>query len=129
MTQGHEELRGLAEPIAGQVKRLRETGERLLRRHGNEIAKQGMAHKRLCDALSDITAQVAVLSRVTAIFGEQSVEASGQERFIAQTFCTRAARRVDAALDLVEHNDDDRMHSIARLAYKRGAYGYALFGD
>ena len=32
-------------------------------------------------------------------------------------------------LDLLHDNDDDRMHSIARLAYKRGAYGYALFED
>jgi hypothetical protein len=31
-------------------------------------------------------AQVAVLSRVTAIFEDQGVEPSGQERFIAQTF-------------------------------------------
>ena len=66
---------------------------------------------------------------MTSIFEEQGVEASGQERFIAETFCTRAERRVDGQLDQLERNDDDRMHSIARLAYKRGAYGYALFED
>jgi acyl-CoA dehydrogenase family protein 9 len=88
-----------------------------------------MHHKRLAAALSDIYAQIAVLSRVTAIFGDQGVEASGQERYIAETFCTRAARRVNLELDKIEVNDDERMHSIARLAYKRGAYGYALFED
>jgi acyl-CoA dehydrogenase family member 9 len=88
-----------------------------------------MIHKRLASALSDVFAQIAVLSRVTSIFGEQGVEASGQERFIAETFCTRAARRVGIELDKIERNDDERMHSIARLAYKRGAYGYALFED
>jgi acyl-CoA dehydrogenase family protein 9 len=46
-----------------------------------------------------------------------------------KTFCTRAARRVKLELDKIERNDDERMHSIARLAYKRGAYGYALFED
>ena len=66
---------------------------------------------------------------MTSIFDDQGVEASGQERFIAETFCTRAARRVGARLDKLESNDDERMHSIARLAYKRGAYGYALFED
>ena len=30
-------------------------------------------------------------------------------------------------LDQVESNDDDRMAAIAKLAYKRGEYGYALF--
>ena len=66
---------------------------------------------------------------MTAIFEEQGVEASGQERYIAETFCTRAARRVEKELRTIDDNDDDRMHSIARLAYKRGAYGYALFED
>ena len=115
--------------MGDQVKRFRDEGEGLLRRHGKDIINQGMAHKRLADALADITSQIAVLSRVTSIFEDQGVEASGQERFIAETFCRRAERRVNAQLDQLERNDDDRMHSIARLAYKRGAYGYALFED
>ncbi|HEV3230216.1 MAG TPA: hypothetical protein VGY97_12125 [Solirubrobacteraceae bacterium] len=53
----------------------------------------------------------------------------GQERFIADTFCQRAARRVRIELEKVGDNDDQRMHSVARLAYKRGAYGYSLFED
>src|SRR5207248_2846048 len=80
-------------------------------------------------ALADVYAQIAVLSRVTSIFEEQGVEASGQERFIADTFCTRAAHRVDVELDKIDNDDDERTQSIARLAYKRGAYGYALFED
>jgi acyl-CoA dehydrogenase family member 9 len=129
VTRAHEELSELAGPITDQVKRLRATGETLLRRHGTQIEFEGMSHKRLSEALSDIYAQVAVLSRVTAIFEDQGVDASGQERFIAETFCRRAASRVGRALDKIEHNDDDRMHSIARLAYRRGRYGYALFED
>jgi acyl-CoA dehydrogenase family member 9 len=129
VTRAHETLSDLAEPVGDQVKQFRDAGESLLRKHGKGVIDQGLAHKRLADSLADITAQVAVLSRVTAIFEEQGVEASGQERFIADTFCRRARRRVESRLDALEHNDDDRMHSIARLAYKRGAYGYALFED
>jgi acyl-CoA dehydrogenase family member 9 len=129
VTLAHDELSALADPVADQVKRLRSCGEALLRRHRGGIVAQGMAHRRLSDALMDVYAQIAVLSRVTSIFGEQGPDASGQERFIAETFCTRAQRRVHRALDALEDNDDERMHSIARLAYKRGAYGYALFED
>ncbi len=129
VTRAHDELDALAGPVRDQVKELRDAGERLLRKHGKDIVKQGMAHKRLAEAVMDIQAQIAVLSRVTGIFEEQGVEASGQERFIAQTFCERAARRVRGNLDGLERNDDKRMHSIARLAYKRGEYGYALFED
>ena len=85
--------------------------------------------KRLADAVADIYGQVAVLSRITAIFEEQGVEPSGQERYIAETFCPRAAKRVEKALNQVESNDDERMTAIARLAYKRGDYGYALYDD
>jgi len=88
-----------------------------------------MHHKRLTAALADVYAQVAVLSRVTSIFADQGVEASGQERYIAETFCTRAAGRVESNLRQVEDHDDDRMTAIAKLAYKRGNYGYALFED
>ncbi|MDX6672380.1 MAG: hypothetical protein QOI91_2743 [Solirubrobacteraceae bacterium] len=122
-------LSALADPLADQVKRLREVGESVLRKHGKDVVKQGMTHKRLADAVADVYAQIAVLSRVTSIFADQGVDASGQERFIAETFCTRAERRVMLELDKVESNDDERMHSIARLAYKRGQYGYALFED
>lgn len=129
VTLAHPALSGLAAPIGDQVKRLRATGEGVLRRHGKAVVEQGMTHKRLCHALSDVYAQIAVLSRVTAIFADQGVDASGQELYIAETFCRRAAARVDGMLDQIESNDDERTHSIARLAYKRGAYGYALFAD
>jgi acyl-CoA dehydrogenase family member 9 len=129
VNRAHPELAELAGPVGDQVKRLRSVGEGVLRKHGKKIVDQGMTHKRLSHALSDILAQISVLSRVTSIFSDQGVEASGQERFIAETFCRRAARRVDGALDQIESNDDERQHSIATLAYKRGAYGYALLED
>ena len=43
-----------------------------------------------------------MLSRVTAIFEDHGVEPSGQERYIADTFCTRAATRVRDHLDQIE---------------------------
>jgi acyl-CoA dehydrogenase family member 9 len=129
VTCAHEELASLAEPLTDQVKRLRSVSESLLREHGKGIMTKQFQQKRLAAAVSDIYAQLAVLSRVTAIFEEQGVEPSGQERYIAETFVPRAARRVERDLDQIEANDDERMTAIAKLAYKRGEYGYALFDD
>ena len=103
--------------------------EKALRKHGKDIILRQFIQKRIADAVADIYAQVAVLSRVTSIFEDQGVEVSGQERYIAETFCTRAAGRVESNLRQVEDHDDDRMTAIAKLAYKRGNYGYALFED
>ena len=129
ITKAHPELASLAAPVTDQVKRLRSVSESLLREHGKGIVTEQFQQKRLAGAISDIYAQIAVLSRVTAIFEEHGVEPSGQERFIAETFVPRAAKRVHSDLDKIESNDDERMTAIAKLAYKRGEYGYALFDD
>ena len=125
----HEELSGYADAVSDQVKQLAGTTEKLLREHGKDVIRRQFQQKRLADIVADVFAQVAVLSRVSNIFEDQGVEASGQERFIADTFCSRAASRVRGNFDQVESNDDDRMSSLAKLAYKRGEYGYALFED
>jgi len=129
ISKAHAELARLADPVTDQVKRLRSVAEGQLREHRQEIAERQFVQKRLADAVADIYGQVAVLSRITAIFEEHGVEPSGQERYIAETFCPRAAKRVEKALNQVESNDDERMTAIARLAYKRGDYGYALYDD
>ena len=129
ITLAHDELERHADSVADQVKRLRSVTESLLREHKGEIMLRQFHQKRLAHAVSDIYAQVAVLSRVTEHFKEHGVEPSGQERYIADTFCARAAGRVNYSLDKVEANDDERMVAIAKLAYKRGEYGYAFFED
>ncbi|MGH3431672.1 MAG: acyl-CoA dehydrogenase family protein [Thermocrispum sp.] len=122
----HPALAKQADAVAEQTKHLRASVETLLRRHGKEVQLRQRHQKRLADAATDIYAQVATLSRTTALFADQGVEASGQEQFIARSFCDRAAARVESQLGLIEHNDDDAMHSIARLAYNHGGYGPRL---
>jgi acyl-CoA dehydrogenase family protein 9 len=129
ISRAHSELSKHADSVSDQVKQLREVTESLLREHRKEIIDRQFQQKRISDSVSDILAQIAVLSRVSQIFEDQGVEPSGQERYIAETFCDRAARRVNGRFRQIESNDDERMSAIAKLAYKRGEYGYALFED
>jgi acyl-CoA dehydrogenase family protein 9 len=129
ITRAHQELGELAGSVSDQVGRLRSVTEGLLREHKGGIVERQFQQKRLADSVADVYGQIAVLSRVTAHLEEHGVEPSGQERYIAQTFCTRAAARVKLALDQIESNDDERMVAIAKLAYRRGEYGYAFFED
>jgi acyl-CoA dehydrogenase family protein 9 len=103
-----------------------DVSEKLLRTHREDIKFRQWHQKRLAHAVTDVYAKIAVLSRVTALLKDQGEEASGQERYIADTFCTRAGRRVERQLDQIEQNDDERMRSIARLTYRRGGYGLSL---
>jgi len=125
----HPELSGHADAVSEQVQQLRAVSEKLLREHRKGIIERQFQQKRLSAAISDIYAQVALLSRVSSILEDQGVDVSGQEVYIADTFCSRAAGRVRGALRQVESNDDERMTAIANLALKRGSYGYALFED
>jgi acyl-CoA dehydrogenase family protein 9 len=129
ITRAHAELESHANAVSEQVKRLRSVTEALLREHKGGVIERQFQQKRLAHAVSDIYAQVAVLSRATDHFEEHGLEPSGQERFITDTFCSRAAGRVEHSLDKIEQNDDERMMAIAKLAYKRGEYGYAFFED
>jgi acyl-CoA dehydrogenase family protein 9 len=129
ITRAHEELDALADAASDQVGRLRSVAESLLREHKGGIVERQFQQERLADAVADIYAQIAVLSRVTDHLVEHGVEPSGQERYIAETFCSRAAARVGLALDQVEDNDDERILAIAKLALRRGEYGYAFFED
>ena len=93
ITQAHPELSRHADVVSDQVGQLRSITEGLLREHRKEIQYRQFHQKRLADAIADIYAQVAVLSRATSIFEDQGVQPSGQERYIAETFCERAAAR------------------------------------
>jgi acyl-CoA dehydrogenase family protein 9 len=129
IAMAHDELTAHADEVADQVSELAGISEKLLREYRKGIVTHQLHQKRIADSLADIYGQIAVLSRVSSIFEDQGVEPSGQERYIADTFCARAARRVRARFQQIERNDDERMTAIAKLAYKRGEYGYALFQD
>jgi acyl-CoA dehydrogenase family protein 9 len=118
----HPTLARHADRVAEQVGQLRATAEKLLRIHGHDIQSRQRQQKRLAQAVIDIYAQIATISRTTALFDQRGVEASGQERYIAGTFCDRAAGRVAEQLDRVDDNDDTQSHAIARLAYNHGGY-------
>ncbi len=125
----HPELEKQADAVSEQVKELASVTEGLIRKHKQNVTLKQLHQKRLAEAIADVYAQVAVLSRVTSIFEDQGVEPSGQERYMADSFCSRAAGRVRYHLSRIESNDDEQMVAIAKLAYRRGEYGYALFED
>jgi len=129
ITMAHERLEDHADSVSDQVKQLRGYTESLLREHNKGIIERQFQQKRLADNIADIYGQIAVLSRISHTFEEHGVEPSGQESYIADTFCSRAAERVHGRFEQIESNDDERMTAIAKLAYRRGEYGYALFED
>jgi acyl-CoA dehydrogenase family member 9 len=126
LSQVDADLKKLADPISDQVKRLRHVSERLLRQYGEGIQEEQRQLKRLAHAVIDIYAQVATISRVSDVLARNLPPAPVEEQYIAETFCTRAAHRVDRCLDQIEENDDKRMHRIAQAAYAHRGYEHSI---
>jgi acyl-CoA dehydrogenase family member 9 len=128
LTHVHPELRPLAGPLSEQVVQLRDSSERLLREHGRDVRTKQHQQKRLAHASMDIVAQIATLSRMTALMNRDGVEATATERFLAETYVARARDRASRQFDRLEHHDDDATDQIARIAYRRGGSGFELYG-
>ncbi|MGI8939330.1 MAG: acyl-CoA dehydrogenase family protein [Iamia sp.] len=119
-------LKGLADPVSDQVSALRDASEGALRRHGEGIKTAQRSQKRLAEAAMDIYAQTATLSRMSTVVEDRGPELSSSDRFVAETFCTRAARRVERNLEHLDDPDDERQHTIARDALAAGGYRYEI---
>ena len=70
-----------------------------------------------------------MLSRISSIFEDQGVEPSGRSATSPRRSATAPPAACGRSFGRIESNDDERMSAIAKLAYKRGSYGYALFED
>jgi acyl-CoA dehydrogenase family member 9 len=127
LTHVHPELRPLAEPLSDQIAQLRERSEQLLRAHGRDVRSKQHQQKRLAHAAMDIVGQIATLSRITAVMNQQGADGTATERFIAETYISRARARVSREFARIEHNDDEVTDQIAHVAYRRGGSGFQLY--
>lgn len=126
LEQAHPGLRGHAKAVGTSVSRLRSVSERALRQHGRDIRHRQMQLKRLSHAGIDLFAQIATISRVSDVLERLGPEMLGDEIYIAETFCQRAAHRVERWLNQIDENDDDRIISIAKAAYERSEYRHTI---
>lgn len=98
--------------------------EILLRRHGKEISLRQFAQKRIAEVAIDFYAMACILSRVTQILEEKGPEKCELELSLAETFFTRASRRIKSNFKGIDRNDDEVMKFIADQAYEVGKYPF-----
>ena len=115
LTLHHAAFDSHAKSVSEQVKRLRNVASDLLFTHRDRVRERQLDQKRLADSVADIYAQIAVISRMSATLS--AGDAPEAERFVAETFCERGARRVRRRLDQIESNDDGRLLAIADHVY------------
>jgi acyl-CoA dehydrogenase family protein 9 len=126
LTGAHASLGKQVASVAEQVARLRDRAENALRTHGKKVQEKQLVQKRLADAASGIYAQVAVISRATAVLGRDGVPATAAERTVAIQFCEGAARQVNRDLRSLEVNPDAVTAQIGAAVRQSDGYAFDL---
>ncbi len=101
----------------------RET-ERVLRKHGKDIAFRQFVQKRIAEVAMDLYALAAVLSRTTRVIEKQGEANSTKEITLTATFAAMAQNRLNDRLTRMDRDEDELMKEVAAQTYETGGYPY-----
>lgn len=96
--------------------------ERVLRKHGKEIAERQFVQKRIAEVAMDLYALAATLSRTTRAIEARGEEGARREIELCQGFAVLAEKRLDDRLGDMERDSDELLKSIAHRSYEDRGY-------
>ncbi len=99
----------------------RET-DRVLRKHGKDIAEKQFVQRRIAEVAIDLYALTAVLSRTTRAIEQRGEEGARREIDLASGFAELAGRRIWPRLDEMERESDELLKSVAGYSSRDGGY-------
>ncbi len=114
-----------AKAFEQQARELALAADRLLRRHGKKVVEAQLACRALADAMIDLFALAAILSRVSTRVEDHGEAAAAPDRAMLTAFTAQARRRIRRALASVDAPDEggtlalgDRVLETARYAWE-----------
>jgi acyl-CoA dehydrogenase family protein 9 len=96
--------------------------ERVLRKHGKEIAERQFVQKRIAEVAMDLYALAATLSRTTRAIEARGEEGARREIELCQGFAVLAEKRLEDRLGEMERDSDELLKSIANRTYEDRGY-------
>ena len=96
--------------------------DKVLRRHGSNIAEMQYTQKRMADLAIDLYALGAVVARATRAIERRGEEGSRREIDLASVFASSAKRRMAENVAAMDENDDELRKSIAQRTCTDGGY-------
>jgi acyl-CoA dehydrogenase family protein 9 len=96
--------------------------DRVLRKHGKDIAEMQFTQKRTAEMAIELFAIAAVVSRTTRAIERRGEEGARREIDLTSVFVNAAERRLAATLAAVDRNDDELRKTVASRAYDDGGY-------
>ncbi len=96
--------------------------DKVLRRHGKNIAEMQYTQKRIADLAIDLYAIAAVVSRTTRAIERRGEEGARREVDLTSVFVASAKRRMADNVASMDENDDELRKSIAQRTCTDGGY-------
>jgi acyl-CoA dehydrogenase family protein 9 len=122
VSRAHPLLNREAVLLEDYVADLAKNVDKVLRRHGKEIAEMQYTQKRVADVAIDLYAVASVLSRTSRAIERRGEEGARREVDLTTIFVAGAERRLAEGIASFDKNDDELRKAVASKAYADGGY-------
>lgn len=124
MTRTHPILSREAVLFEEYTAELARNVDKVLRKHGREIAEMQYTQRRIADMAIDLYAIAACLSRTSRAIERRGEEGARRAIDLTTIFTTAAERRLEAIVRSFEKNDDELRKIVAGRTYSDGGYPF-----
>lgn len=100
--------------------------DKVLRKHGKNIAEMQFTQKRAADMCIELYSIAALVSRTTRSIERRGEEGARREMDLASIFTTGAERRLRDLVSAFDKNDDELRKAVASKTYTDGGYSFDI---
>ena len=122
MTRAHPVLNKEAVVFEEYTGELMKNVDKVLRKHGREIAEMQYTQKRVAEMAMELYAIAACLSRTTRAVEKRGEDGARRELDLTTIFVASAERRLAEIVRTFDHNDDELRKAVAAKTYADGGY-------
>lgn len=124
LNRAHPTLRRETVVFEEYVGMLSKNVDKVLRRHGKDIAEMQYTQRRVADMAIDLYALAACLSRTSRAIERKGEEGARREIELTAAFANNAERRLQVNVAAFDNNDDELLKGIASQSYQDGGYPF-----
>lgn len=122
MDRVHPALKHAAVVFEDGAMGLARESERVLRKHGKDIAEKQFVQKRIAEVAMNLYALAAVLTRTTRLIEARSEEGARREVDLCHGFVAIAQKRLNERLSNMEREEDELLKEVSARACSDGGY-------
>lgn len=98
--------------------------DKVLRRHGSEIAEMQYTQRRVADIAIELYAIAATVSRCTRAIERKGEQGARREIDLTSAYANGAEKRLKGIVASFDENDDELLKTIATRTYSDGGYSF-----